>query len=199
MRILNKLRVTSVFKKKAGVILSLGLILFFIVYIMLMIPLRRSIILDKNEYNKLETRIAEGRQRLDFISKIDKALIESQFDKLNKRLPSKSPISAILEELTERGKEFNIEFISVTPIAEKTITLASREGKAIYRVLPIEINMRAGYKDIGEYIGVLENLESSFATISEFQINKDESISPSRLKVRMILYTYMSSAENKNE
>ncbi|MFH0772079.1 MAG: type 4a pilus biogenesis protein PilO [Candidatus Omnitrophota bacterium] len=155
--------------------------------------------MKKKEYKMLEAGINEGRDKLILISKIDKAQIESRFDLLNKRLPLKSSISAMLEELTDRGKELNIEFISVTPIAEKTITLASREGKATYRVLPIEINMRAGYKDLGEYMGVLENLESSFATISEFQINKDESRSPSGLKVRMILYTYMSSAENKNE
>ena len=192
MRILNRIILPSISGRKVNIFVAIfgGFILFTVLFLLLLAPMRRSIAVKKDEWKRLEAQLAENRVKLRSSSKTDKSAIEAQLEDLRRRLTVKSPTAAILDELTKRGKELSIEFISITPQEGRAISPPQGTPGALeYKILPIEINMRAGYRNLGEYFGVLENLETSFATVGEFQIRKDEK-APSKLIVRLVVYTY---------
>lgn len=201
MRMLNRIAdLLALGKKKDVLALMIGSVLLFAaLFLLILVPLKKSIALKKSEWKKLEAQLIAGRAKLNISSQWDKAQMDAQLEELRKRLPSKSPTSAVLDELTKRGKELNIEFISITPQSEKIPSETQTANSALkYKILPIEINMKATYRSIGEYFGALENLESSFATAGEFQIRKDEKIFP-KLNVRLVVYTYIVEGEGGQE
>ncbi|KPK38175.1 MAG: hypothetical protein AMJ78_10370 [Omnitrophica WOR_2 bacterium SM23_29] len=181
-------------KRNIHVLIISGVILFAVLFSLMLTPLRNSIAIKKTEWKKLEAQLIAGRAKLDNFSKLDKSEIDAQLEVLRGKLPSGSPTSAVLDELTKRGKELNIEFISITPKLEKVPSKTKTATALNYKILPIEINMKATYRSLAEYLGILENLESSFATVGEFQIRKDEKIYP-KLSIRLVVYTYIIESE----
>jgi len=104
-----------------------------------------------------------------------------------------------LDELTKKGKELNIDFISISPQSAEPIKSGQEiSGAPRCKMLAININMRASYKSLGEYLGLLENLESSFAIVKEFQVTKDERTFP-KLIVNMKIYTYVMEEAGNGE
>ena len=162
-------------------------------------PLKKTIDLKREEWRNLEIRLIAGRMKLDTYLRLNKSEIDAELEELKRRLPSEGPTSAILEELTKRGKELNIEFISITP---KPVTIPRQSpaatSKLKCKILPIEIKMKATYRNLAEYLNILENLERNFATVSSFQIRKDEKIFP-KLNVNLLIYTYIVEDEGGQE
>lgn len=201
MRILERIKnLTILWKKKnIHVLVIAGIFLFIGLYLLMLTPLKKTIDLKRSEWRNLETRLIAGRMRLDAYLRLNKSEVDAELEESKRRLPSESPTSAILEELTKRGKELNVEFISITP---KPVTIPrgspAATSKLKYKVLPIEIKMKATYRSLAEYLSILENLERSFATISGFQIKKDEKIFP-KLNVNLLIYTYIVEDEGGQE
>lgn len=197
MRLVDRIKdlIVAGKKKNVHIMILAGVLLFAVLFLLLLTPLKKTIARKKEEWKKLETQLIAGRTKLDTYLRLDKPRIDAQFEELRKKLPSKSPTSAILEELTKRGKELNIEFVSITPQPERYVQGTQMTPPALKcKILPIEINMRATYRNLTEYLNLLENLESSLATVGGFQIRKDESIFP-KLIVRLVVYTYIIEAE----
>lgn len=201
MRILERIKNLAILwkKKNIHVFVIAGISLFIGLYLLMLTPLKKTIDLKREEWRNLETRLIAGRMKLDAYLRLNKSEVDTELEGLKKRLPSESPTSAILEELTKRGKELNIEFISINP---KPVTTPMKSpaatSKLKYKILPIEIKMKATYRNLAEYLGILENLERSFATISGFQIKKDEKIFP-KLNVNLLIYTYIVEDEGGQE
>jgi len=193
VRILNRIILPSVSGRKVNVFVAIfgALILFTVLFLLLLAPVRRSVAVKKDEWKRLEVQLAENRARLQSFSKTDKSAIEAELEDLRGRLPLKSSTADILNELTKRGKELSVEFISIAPQEGKAISPPQGTSGALkYKILPIEINMRAGYRNLGEYLGVVENLGSGFATVGEFRIGKDPQ-APPKLNIRLVVYTYI--------
>lgn len=174
-----------------------GLLLFIGLFLLFLTPLARAIAIKKDAWKKFEVQLVQGRIKSEYFYKMDKTAVESLSEQMRKRLPTKSQTSAILEELTSRGKELGIEFVSITPLLDR---IAAQTAQATgwtlkFDIIPFEINMRATYKGFGEYLGVLENLESTFATTGEFQVRKEERIYP-KLNIRLIVYTYTAGEQS---
>lgn len=193
MRILNKVILHSISGRKVNIFVAIfgGFILFTVLFLLLLAPIRRSVAVKKYEWKRLGAQLSENRAKIQSSSKTDKSAIETQLEDLRRRLPAKSSAAAILDELTKRGKELNIEFVSITPQEGRAISppQGDNAGALKYKILPIEINMRGGYRNLGEYLGIVENLETGFATVGEFHVKKDEK-APPKLIVRLVVYAY---------
>ncbi len=179
--------------KKINVFIAIfgGLVLFIVLFLLLLAPIRRSIAVKKDEWKRLGAQLVENRAKLASSLRMDKSAIEAELEVLRRRLPFQSSTSAVLDELTKQGKELNIEFVSIIPREEKAIiSQQGGPGAFRYKILPIEINMRAGYRNLGEYLGVVERLDSNFATVGEFQIRKDPK-APPKLNIRIVVYTHI--------
>lgn len=200
MRLFDRIADLSVLLKKKNIHVMIigGVLLFVVLFLLILTPLRKSIALKKTEWKKLEAQLIAGRTKSDAFSKLDKSKIDAQLEELRRRLPPKIPTSAIVEELTKRGKELNIEFISITPQLEKAPLKTKTAIPLNYKILPIEINMKATYRSLAEYLGILENLESGFTTAGGFQIRKDEKIYP-KSNIKLVVYTYIIEGEGEQK
>ncbi len=178
--------------KKINIFVSIagGLVLFTVLFLLLLAPVTKSISVKKAEWKRLEAQLIENRAKLGSSSQIDKSAIEAELEDLRRKLPAKSPTSAVLDELTKRGRELNIEFVSIAPQEGKMTSPKVPSGALKYKILPIEINMKAGYRNLGEYLGIVEDLDSGFATVGAFQVRKDQK-APPKLDVRLVVYTYI--------
>lgn len=202
MLVLKKTAITGFIakNKKAIMTVAVGIAVFIILFFVVLSPTRRDLAEKKKAWREMEGQVIDGRRKLDTF-KVDKAAVEPKVNELRKRLPSKSPTSAVLEELTKKGRELNIEFVAIAPQQEEALPQFQQDAEALLncKVLPIVINMRATYKSLGEFLGQLENLESSFATVNEFQVSKDDRTFP-KLVVNMRIYTYvLQEAESGKE
>jgi Tfp pilus assembly protein PilO len=177
----------SMKNNKMAVSVIAGIVIFLILFAVVLAPARRELAGKKKIYRKLEVRLIAGRNKLS-ATKLDKAGVEAKVEELRRRVPSKSPTAAILEELSKKGKGLNIDFISISP--QPVEPLPDMTSAFNCKVLPISIKMRATYKGLGDYLGLLDNLESSFAVVPEFQVAKDERTFP-KLLVDMKVYTYV--------
>lgn len=179
--------------RKTVILIISGIIIFFILYFVVLAPTRREIAGKNRKWRDLKVQLVTARNKMENF-KVDKPAVEAKAEELRRRLPSKSPTSIILEELTKKGKQLNMEFVSIAPQQLQQDIVAGAECK----VVPININMKATYRDLGEYLGLIENLESSFATVKEFQATKDENTFP-KLKVNMRIYTYVLEEDESGQ
>jgi len=201
MRILNisgvplmdTLREIVAKNKKMAVPVISGILLFLVLFFVMLAPTRGELAKKKKKWRELEVELVADRDKLSNF-KVDKATVEAKVEDLRRRIPPKSPTSAILEELTKRGKQLNIDFISITPQQLQRDTTVAPDCE----VLPININMKATYRSLGEYLGQIENLQSSFATVSEFQVTKDERTYP-KLVVNMRINTYILKKDESGQ
>ncbi len=183
-------------KRTAALVIG-GIAIFLVLFLVILAPTRGELAVKKKKWRELETQLLAGRSKLDNF-KVDKSAVEAKVEELRRRLPPKSPTSAILEELTKKGRQLNIDFVSISPLSEEPLSQLQQDAVSMLKckVLPISISMRATYKSLGEYFGLIDNLESSFATVSEFRVTKDERTFP-KLIVDMKVYTYvLEEAEN---
>ena len=156
-------------------------------------PTRRDLAEKKKKWRGLEVQLVADRAKIANFE-VDKATVEAKVEDLRRRIPPKSPTSAILEELTKRGKQLNIDFISITPQQPQLDLKVAPDCE----ILPITISMKATYRSLGEYLGQIESLQSSFATVSEFQVTRDERTYP-KLAVNMKINTYMLKKDDSGQ
>ncbi|MDD5072934.1 MAG: type 4a pilus biogenesis protein PilO [Candidatus Omnitrophica bacterium] len=183
-------------KNKTAVAVIAGIVIFLILFAVVLAPARKELAEKKKTWRELNAQLTAGRNKLSAF-KLDKAGVEAKVGDLRKRLPSKSPTPAILEELAKKGKELNIDFISITP--QPAEPLPEMTAAFNCKALPIDIKMRAAYKSLGDYLGSLDSFESSFAAVPEFRIAKDERTFP-KLIVDMKVFTYtLEEAESGQE
>lgn len=193
MRILKGTDIASLAVKNKKTVISVagGILVFFLLFFIALAPTRRDLAQKKEQWRALETQLVQARNKLNSF-KVDKAGVEAKVEELRKRLPSKSPAPAILEELTKKGKQLNVDFISITPQAAEPAQQLRQDLAAFpdCEIMPVNIDMKARYKNLGEFLGAIEGLESSLATVAGFEVTKDEKTFP-KLSISMKVYTYI--------
>lgn len=201
MHLLNRISLLSLKndRRNAFVIIGAGLVLFSLLFILILTPLRRSIAVKEKKWKELEVRLLGGRSKLTSSFKSDIKALKAQLAASKKRLPlGEFSTSDVLNELTKRAKQLNIEFISIAPRLETTIAPRTAAGTLRYKIVPIEINMSGTYKNIGRYLGGLEDMENIFATAGVFKIIKNEKTFP-RLNAKLVVYTYIIKDDGGKE
>ncbi|UCD15793.1 MAG: type 4a pilus biogenesis protein PilO [Candidatus Omnitrophota bacterium] len=129
----------------------------------------------------LESRNTEAQ-----ISYIRRMITESEKRKIEKEIVNEETASLGIDELVRQGKARGISFVSITP---KKIE-KSETGQ--YKILPIGIEIKAGYKDLGAFLGALDELKKSLVIVKSFEIIavKDEI---DKLRARIVLSMYLAS------
>jgi len=123
------------------------------------------------KYNAKEQSIQEARRIMESIG----------ITGIKSAVMTEEDISHAINELTQYGETKGIDFISITPKEKR------KEGP--YEVLPIEIEQRATYKDLGVFCGSLAELKKSLITIKSFNIFPDkEDLEKLRIKLTILIY-----------
>jgi hypothetical protein len=101
---------------------------------------------------------------------------------LESSILSKKDISIAIEEMTNYGQSLNIDFISLTP--------GNPEKEAMYEVFPIDMEIRSGYKKLGEFLGALNELQKSLIAVKSFSVIPEEGDN-GKLKTKIALKMYL--------
>ena len=93
--------------------------------------------------------------------------------------------SQALDEITRKGKEAGISFVSITPHPVQNSPASE------LKVLPIELETKSPYKSLGIFLGDLQASQLIFPTIHHFNV-KPEPSNPGLVVTRILLYVYLS-------
>jgi Tfp pilus assembly protein PilO len=156
--------------KKNKIVLGVGvsLVIVLLIYSAMQIPLMKDLKVKTSEYKALEADVT-GAKRIIGALKIE--------NKMGALASGKDVLLAI-DELTELGKKQGIRFVSITPSEPK--------GEELSEAVTVNIEMVSTYKDMGVFLGSLDNLEKSLVTVSGFAMRPTER-DPDKLKSALTL------------
>lgn len=89
------------------------------------------------------------------------AAMEKSFGALLEKFPSDSEVPALLEDITNTGLASGVKF--------DAIKLQSEQYADFYIELPMEIQLRGGYHELGSFVSEVAQL-SRFVTLHDFEI-----------------------------
>lgn len=167
-------------KRQAAIII--GAIFAGTVFVLILFvyrPLAVKIRLTESELETIEQKLVQTR-----------GMIKAKGNSRRKgRLITRKEISLSLDEITRTGRMLNINFISINPRE------IERLDGYIYQRLPIYMDLKSKYKDIGIFLGALEELEESIVTVRKFEIETNKRTLP-LLKSKLVLEMYLESEDH---
>ncbi len=152
------------------------------IYLTIYAPILSKLSLKKKECLALETILSESRSDIaDFLKK----------GGMKKELTQEEAVAFLVGEITRLGKEKGLSFVSVAP---KSIVESSA---AVYRILPVEVIVESSYSELGEFLGLLDDLEKGVVTVAGFKI-APRSGNTSRLRSELLLNLYLKKQASPN-
>ncbi|MBU1147882.1 MAG: type 4a pilus biogenesis protein PilO [Candidatus Omnitrophica bacterium] len=103
------------------------------------------------------------------------ALLESAF-------PFEKGVSDIIKQLNEEAKRFKVNVVSLKP---ENFNIYRDDGGRELKIadyfckcMPLTLNVKARYRNLGEFLMSLETNKSPMVSVDEVDIERDEDISP---------------------
>lgn len=145
-------------------------------YLFLYRPVINKLKIQHLECRTIESEANQAQEAIAALKKKDKKTILNETD-----------VSIAIDELTRLAKSKGLNLISMTPKQVK-------EKEAHYKILPIEMEVGSTYEDLGVFLGALDRLEKSLATIDSFSVisEKERSLN---LKTKLVINMYLVSGE----
>ena len=167
-------------KKRIALILAaLGAAAGLGLIVLLYVPLVREMKARASESGDLEAQVMAIRSKI------------AQFKTETKAKPfiSESDASVAIDELTQKGKSQEINFVSITPgVVEKKET-------ETFQILPIEMELESGYQRLGTFLGSMQGLEKSLMTVKNFNVISDPEV-PSKLNTKVTVNLYVTESSH---
>lgn len=158
-------------------VLTLGVI--GVVFVSLMfLPTKQRIELDRvqlqaltSEITKAQALLPEVRAEAEELQQVrQKGEVAGEFSvKASDILPGGSRLSSFLEELTRLARLQRVEFVSVRP--------EGVEDKGSYLQLTMRIDVKSRFRELGEYLLMLENLPRAII-IDEMKVESSTETTP---------------------
>ncbi len=116
----------------------------------------------KGESQSLESQLKLAHE---VIQKSDRVSVQG-------RLLKPQEVSWAIQRLTQMGKDFNLQFLSINPqpIEELQEFECAR--------LPIEMKLKVEYQDLGRFLDAVKNLKEMVVNVRKFKISRDENMLP---------------------
>ena len=104
-------------------------------------------------------------------------------------LMTEEDVSYATNELTRLGKQKGIDFVSIRP---KDI---QKEKGEEYKILPVELQLESTYKELGMFLGSLDDVEKSLITVKSFNIVPAPE-NTARLITDLVVDVYLSARDS---
>ena len=104
-------------------------------------------------------------------------------------LMTEEDVSYATNELTRLGKQKGIDFVSIRP---KDI---QKEKGEEYKILPVELQLESTYKELGMFLGSLDDVEKSLITVKSFNIVPVPE-NTARLITDLVVDVYLSARDS---
>ena len=105
-------------------------------------------------------------------------------------LMTEKDVSHAIDELTRQGKLEGINFVSMSPGEIK-----EEEGSQ-YKTLPINVEIKSTYKQLGIFLGSLDKLEKGLVKVKSFDITANAG-DPKLLTTVLVMDMYLSGREDE--
>jgi Tfp pilus assembly protein PilO len=139
-------------------------------------PFMKKLRIKYSEYKSIESELQRAYGIIEAADKVSmKSIVMTEQDS-----------SLAIDELTKHGKAESIDFISMTPRDIRT------EGQ--YEILPIEMEIKSTYMELGNFLGSLDELEKSLITVRNFRVIPDRN-DPTVMKTELAINTYLLRQE----
>ena len=145
------------FDKKTAIIVA-AVAIVIIIFVLMAAPLLTKVRALGSEVKALDQEMMSARQAVE---------LQDKFQQTGNLL-TRQKVSLAIDEITKVGATQSINFLSISP--QKIMRI---EGSK-YPVLPIQMELQSEYQDLGTFLGALEKLEGSIATVKSFQIERDQ-------------------------
>lgn len=189
MGTLEKLGLAKMKKEKLILIALVCLAILAVYFQLLLRPLAMNLVNIMPKTSALRQDLLNAKSK---IAKMDTTEKESrklrlEMEKYSKIFPEKEEVPKLLEELSHMAIASNMKIIGIKPLSKGEATPA---GKGFsYREIPIEIEARSGYHELGQFLQRLECGER-FIMVKDLSVQSDNR-SPKRHNVQLITSTYV--------
>ncbi len=125
--------------------------------------------------------------------------LSKEFEQVSSRIKSKEEVSIVLEQVSMIADKNHILIDQITPVFQNQSKVLENKGMVYYR-LPIDIDARAAYHDIGRFINQLESGDLFFK-IAEFSIAylEDSKLNKIKLTVEVIIFDKLKKETEKDK
>ena len=161
------------------------LFVFFLDYFILMRPQLVTLTKINPEIKMLSQDIEKTRediQKLSFYQSEVKRL-ESLLAETSQKVKSKEEVSIILEQISRMANQNNVKIDQLMPFIEDQKVLLD-DNKRSYYALPILVQARSGYHDLGRFLNQLEK-SNLFLYVTSFSIITGEDARAHALKMNL--------------
>mgnify|MGYP000132608337 CR=1 FL=1 len=105
-----------------------------------------------------------------------------------KYLLARGEVSKAINEIVNTGTSLNINFLSNSPDA------IGKSRDSQYSILPIHMKIQSTYKDLGIFLGALENLDFAIVTVRNFSVERVLEILP-EIYTDLVIEVYLKEGE----
>ncbi len=194
-------QITKIDEKNRYFILGGILLLIFLVnYFVVMTPLLKTLSAINPKIKQfaedLKNARTEGGKVGQYSSEINK--LNEQLKKSSQRVITKEEINWVLGQISRMAHEERIKIDQIMPIkGSETVLLNNKEGK--YYSLPIMVNARCGYHDMGRFLNRVEQGDV-FLSLSDFSFSgsgEDTGRNIAKLTFRAVIFEKTEGSESK--
>jgi Tfp pilus assembly protein PilO len=179
-------------KQKMYILIAMFGIAGLVLYYNLLLKPQFSGFIAKNR----EFRIVRDRVKSEEIMIANEAGIQKQHDNfekqaeyLEKRLPGQAQISSILEDFSNVAESSGVKILRIKPLEAPVVASKQKVTNDSYSEIPILIEARAGYHQLGAFVDKIENMDR-FIKLTDIDIASIDS-DPRRHDIKMRIITYV--------
>jgi type IV pilus assembly protein PilO len=156
-------------------------------FTLLLRPQAASLFTTMAKVGRMKADLKKAESDVAGIDKL-KASIQSYSEKMESYgalLPTEGQMPALLESLSEMARGSGMKISGLAPVQEP----AAAPGSRTYRPIPITINARAGFHELGKFLASVES-SGRFMKISDISIRTNRA-SPRKHDVDLVVTAYV--------
>lgn len=187
-------------KQKTAIFILIGLVIVLGYFQFLLKPKIAAFNVIFPEARRVSKEVSQAKVDIANIPNFEKQLgqLKEKVLSYEKNVPTEQEISVLLGELSEFAQAADVKILVIQPIQEiekKGSEEETPDGKKPYLEVPISIEAKAAYHNLGFFINELETSEH-FMKINDIKIQVD-SKTPQWHNVKLNIGAYCLSGEEK--
>lgn len=174
-----------------GAVICLGALYIYVKF--LLVPQISGVARICAKVNKATLDVKGSERQIAEIDGLKKQVAQyrDKIESYERMLPVEQEIPKLLEDLSEMAKRSDVKILGITPLPTKQ---ESGLPEQIYQDIPILINAKSGYHELGKFISDLENSDR-FMKVVDIKVIANRS-TPKKHDVELLVLTYTLS-ENR--
>ncbi len=176
------------------------IVIFLLDYFLVMSPQLKTLRTLNPKISSLATDIKTAKEDIKKINQYRQeiAKLNEQQEKANRRVITNEEVNWVLESISRMANDEHVKIDQIMPLkGSETVLLTNKDGK--YYSLPIMVNARCGYHDLGRFLNKVERGDV-FLSINDFSFaasGDDTSRHVAKLTFKAVVFEKTEIQESK--